>query len=68
MQCGPAHLLLASPRTHAPPSPSPPPLSLGSYQAWVKARQASDFAAFSPVLKEWVELRREKARLIDPTR
>lgn len=36
------------------------------YQAWVKARQASDFAQFAPVLQEWVDLRREKARLVDP--
>lgn len=35
-------------------------------QAWVKARQASDFSAFAPVLQEWVELRREKAALVDP--
>lgn len=33
---------------------------------WVKARQESDFSLFAPVLREWVELRREKARLINP--
>ncbi|KAI7846262.1 hypothetical protein COHA_000242 [Chlorella ohadii] len=38
------------------------------YQAWVKARQDSDFSQFAPVLQEWVDLRREKARLVDPSR
>jgi carboxypeptidase Taq len=38
------------------------------HQAWVKARQASDFSQFAPVLQEWVDLRREKARLVDPSR
>lgn len=38
------------------------------YQAWVKARQGSDFSQFAPVLQEWVDLRREKARLVDPSR
>jgi Zn-dependent M32 family carboxypeptidase len=36
-------------------------------QAWVKARQASSFEQFAPVLQEWVELRREKAALVDPS-
>ncbi|GAB4814416.1 hypothetical protein N2152v2_001462 [Parachlorella kessleri] len=38
------------------------------YQTWVKARQESDFSQFAPVLTEWIELRKEKARLIDPSR
>ncbi|KAL4858840.1 Thermostable carboxypeptidase 1 [Chlorella vulgaris] len=37
------------------------------YQAWVKARQASSFEQFAPVLQEWVDLRREKAALVDPS-
>ncbi|KAL4428286.1 hypothetical protein ABPG75_002375 [Micractinium tetrahymenae] len=37
------------------------------YQAWVKARQESDFSAFAPVLQEWVNLRQEKAALVDPS-
>ena len=35
-------------------------------QAWVKARQASDWSQFAPVLQEWVDLRREEAKLINP--
>ena len=42
--------------------------SLHFWQAWVKARQGSDFSQFAPVLQEWVDLRREKARLVDPSR
>ena len=34
-------------------------------QAWVKARAASDFSLFAPVLAEWVELKRERAAAID---
>jgi len=35
-------------------------------QAWVAARQASDFAKFVPVLQEWVDLTRERSKCIDP--
>jgi len=35
-------------------------------QAWVKARQGSDFSLFAGVLQEWVDLRREQAALVDP--
>lgn len=38
------------------------------YQGWVKARQSSDFAAFAPLLQEWVDLRKQKAALVDPSR
>ncbi|PSC70957.1 Carboxypeptidase Taq [Micractinium conductrix] len=38
------------------------------YQAWVKARQESNFAAFAPVLQEWLALRRQKAALVDASR
>ncbi|KAG2426831.1 hypothetical protein HXX76_012882 [Chlamydomonas incerta] len=41
-------------------------LETDAYAAWVKAKQASDFSIFAPFLKEWVEVNREKARLIDP--
>ena len=34
------------------------------YQGWVKARQDDDWAAFAPLLQEWVDLRREKAALV----
>ena len=37
-------------------------------QAWVKARAASDFSMFAPKLEEWVQLSREIARSIDPSR
>jgi Zn-dependent M32 family carboxypeptidase len=43
-------------------------LSSRAYQAWVKARQEKKWEMFSPFLKEWVELRRKRAALIDPTR
>eukprot|EP00887_Chlorella_sp_A99_P004883 scaffold4.g4883.t1 len=38
------------------------------YLTWVKARQDNDFAAFAPVLKEWVGLRRQRAASIDPAK
>ncbi len=46
---------LTLPRSHSC-FPSGPP------QAWVKAKQASDFSIFAPFLKEWVEISREKAK------
>lgn len=41
---------------------------LGSrgYQVWVKAREGSDYSKFSPVLKEWVDLVRERCELVKP--
>lgn len=42
-------------------------LESDGYAAWVKAKQASDFSIFAPFLKEWVEISREKAKLIDPS-
>ena len=33
------------------------------YTEWVKARAADDFKGFSPVLKEWVELKKERAAM-----
>eukprot|EP00976_Prorocentrum_cordatum_P110329 1195178-Prorocentrum_minimum.AAC.4 len=43
---------------------------LGStgYQAWVKAREESDFSKFAPLLEQWVDLLKEKCHLIDPSR
>lgn len=52
-----------TPANLPPASPSPP-----APQAWVKARQESDFAAFAPVLREWVDLRKQKAALVDSSR
>ena len=41
---------------------------LGSrgYQTWVKARESGSYAAFSPVLTEWVALTRESCALVAP--
>eukprot|EP00891_Asterochloris_glomerata_P006465 jgi/Astpho2/6465/Aster-06934 len=39
-----------------------------AYQAWVKARTASDWSLFAPCLEEWVDLIREQCAAIDPTR
>lgn len=41
---------------------------LGSrgYQVWAKARESSDYSAFSPVLNEWVDLVRERCELVKP--
>jgi len=38
------------------------------YATWVKARKEKDFALFAPVLKEWVEARKERAAMIDPSK
>eukprot|EP01116_Phalansterium_solitarium_P025691 TRINITY_DN9948_c0_g1_i1.p1 TRINITY_DN9948_c0_g1~~TRINITY_DN9948_c0_g1_i1.p1 ORF type:complete len:536 (-),score=202.83 TRINITY_DN9948_c0_g1_i1:6-1613(-) len=42
-------------------------LSAEGYTTWVAARKESDFAKFAPVLKQWIEIRREQARCIDAT-
>lgn len=42
-------------------------LETDAYVAWVEARKATDFSKFAPYLQEWVDVRRESARLIDPT-
>ncbi|EFJ40298.1 hypothetical protein VOLCADRAFT_108221 [Volvox carteri f. nagariensis] len=39
-----------------------------AYGAWVKARTESDFSVFAPFLKQWIEISKEKAKLIDPTK
>ncbi len=39
-----------------------------SYGAWVKAREASDFGAFAPVLEEIFALKAEIARATRPDR
>lgn len=35
------------------------------YACWVSARKDKNFAAFAPVLKEWIAARQERAALID---
>ena len=43
-------------------------LSSEGYQAWVSARKASDFSAFAPVLREWLDLTKEKCAAMDPAK
>jgi len=43
-------------------------LSSEGYQAWAKARKSSDFAAFAPVLRQWVDLTKEKMAAIDASK
>lgn len=38
------------------------------YATWVKSREAKDWSAFAPVLQEWVDARRERAALVDPSK
>lgn len=38
------------------------------YLQWVKAREANDFKQFAPVLKEWIETRKERAALVDSSK
>ena len=37
------------------------------FQVWVKARKASDYATFKPVLADWLGLIRERSAAIDPS-
>lgn len=37
------------------------------YTEWVKARQEDDFKGFAPVLKEWVDLKKERAAMVNPS-
>lgn len=37
-------------------------------QTWANAREARDWSMFAPVLQEWVDVAREKASAINPTR
>lgn len=37
-------------------------------QAWVAARDASDFKKFAPVLSEWINLNKERCKCIDKGR
>lgn len=42
-------------------------LETDGYNAWIESRTKKDFNVFAPVLKEWVEVNKEKAKCIDPT-
>ncbi len=42
--------------------------SSAGYQSWVAAPKASAFGAFAPVLRQWVDLTREKCAAIDAAR
>ncbi|GLC44578.1 hypothetical protein PLESTM_001617300 [Pleodorina starrii] len=39
-----------------------------AYAAWVKAKTESDFSVFAPFLQQWIDVSKEKAKLIDPTK
>lgn len=43
-------------------------LETRGYHTWVEARKEKKWELFAPVLKEWVEVRRERARLVDPAK
>ncbi|GFR49967.1 hypothetical protein Agub_g12106, partial [Astrephomene gubernaculifera] len=43
-------------------------LKTDAYAAWVEARKSADFSLFAPFLQQWVDISKEKARLIDPCR
>ncbi|KXZ50633.1 hypothetical protein GPECTOR_15g317 [Gonium pectorale] len=43
-------------------------LKTDAYTAWVKAKTENDFSVFAPLLQELIEVNKERARLIDPTR
>jgi Zn-dependent M32 family carboxypeptidase len=36
------------------------------YQTWVVARKEDDFSKFAPILRDWLELTKEKCSLIEP--
>lgn len=38
------------------------------YAQWVKARGSSDFSQFAPVLKEWINARKERAEMVDASK
>eukprot|EP00879_Flechtneria_rotunda_P004762 GHRR01005032.1.p1 GENE.GHRR01005032.1~~GHRR01005032.1.p1 ORF type:complete len:544 (+),score=181.25 GHRR01005032.1:157-1788(+) len=43
-------------------------LETDAYAAWVAARKASDFSRFAPFLQQWVDVSKQKAAAIDPSR
>eukprot|EP00798_Chlamydomonas_sp_ICE-L_P004774 gene4774-34532_t len=43
-------------------------LESDGYDMWLKAKEAKDFSIFAPVLKEWVDVLRQKAAAIDPSK
>lgn len=36
------------------------------YEVWAEARAQNDWNKFAPVLKEWIDLRKEQAKLVEP--
>ncbi|KAI9024806.1 M32 carboxypeptidase Taq metallopeptidase peptidase [Hyaloraphidium curvatum] len=36
------------------------------YEVWAEARAGNSWAQFAPIVQEWVDLRREQARLVEP--
>eukprot|EP00195_Chlamydomonas_chlamydogama_P008941 CAMPEP_0202902440 /NCGR_PEP_ID=MMETSP1392-20130828/16855_1 /ASSEMBLY_ACC=CAM_ASM_000868 /TAXON_ID=225041 /ORGANISM="Chlamydomonas chlamydogama, Strain SAG 11-48b" /LENGTH=516 /DNA_ID=CAMNT_0049589201 /DNA_START=125 /DNA_END=1675 /DNA_ORIENTATION=+ len=43
-------------------------LETEGYEAWVAARKESNFSKFAPFLQQWVDVNKEKAKHIDPSR
>ncbi|CAE8624370.1 unnamed protein product, partial [Polarella glacialis] len=43
-------------------------LETKGYATWVQARKAKDWSMFSPVLREWVTARKERAAMIDASK
>ncbi|KAL0491522.1 carboxypeptidase [Acrasis kona] len=41
-------------------------LSSTGFQCWVEAKKESNFSKFAPILKRWIELRKEIAALVHP--
>ena len=54
--------------SRVPPAMAKKEAELGSrgYRAWMEAKKNSDYSVFAPVLKEWVELVKERSSLINP--
>jgi carboxypeptidase Taq len=36
------------------------------YEVWAEAREKNNWAQFAPIVQEWIDLRKEQARLIEP--
>eukprot|EP01117_Protostelium_nocturnum_P019501 TRINITY_DN8469_c0_g1_i2.p1 TRINITY_DN8469_c0_g1~~TRINITY_DN8469_c0_g1_i2.p1 ORF type:complete len:549 (+),score=205.68 TRINITY_DN8469_c0_g1_i2:30-1676(+) len=43
-------------------------LSVEGHEVWANARKEKNFAKFAPILKQWVDIVREEAKLLDPTK
>eukprot|EP01027_Heterolobosea_sp_BB2_P016604 GEZU01023617.1.p1 GENE.GEZU01023617.1~~GEZU01023617.1.p1 ORF type:complete len:514 (+),score=160.28 GEZU01023617.1:45-1586(+) len=43
-------------------------LSTEGYFTWATARKENDFSKFQPVLERWIDIKKQMAKLIDPTK